>query len=334
MKTILITGGAGYIGSAIAYLLQQKNYHVVILDSLHHDQVFDASLAPFYKDDFANKKILKNIFSTYTIEAVIHCAAFIEVGLSVKNPSFFYETNVSKTITLLQTMLEYNVKKIIFSSSAAVYGIPRLLPINENHPLNPINPYGKTKLIIEMVLEDFCLAYDMRYIALRYFNAAGCIPEANIKEQHKPETHIIPLLLSAALENKPFHIFGNDYQTKDGTAVRDYIHVADIAHIHKKALDYLAANGKSTAFNVCTGVGFSNLDIINILEKMTGRKIHITFAPKRKGDPKILIGNPTKAKLLLGWIPLNSSIEVIIGSILNREHTKNQGGDCTITSLM
>jgi UDP-glucose 4-epimerase len=314
MKTILITGGAGYIGSAIAHLLTQNNYHCVILDTFVHNQHFNQPHTTLIRADFADNDILNSVFSHYKIEAVIHCAANIEVGLSVKNPAQFYENNVAKTIVLLHAMVKHNVKKIIFSSSCAVYGAPQFLPLTEKHPRAPISPYGKTILMVEMILEDFCSAYTVRFVALRYFNASGAIPELGQNEQHKPETHLIPLLLKAALENAPFTVYGNDYHTEDGTALRDYIHILDIAYMHNAALDYLSQDGQSDYFNAGTGNGISIAQMIKSIEEITRNKLRIQYGPRRTGDPAALIANITHAEKVLLWEPHYSDIQTILQS--------------------
>ncbi len=319
MKSILITGGAGYIGSHIAYTLEQQGYHLIILDTFVHQQTFNQTKATIIKADFSDQTILEKIFKTYDIEAIVHCAACIEVGLSVKNPTLFYETNVAKTITLLRTMLAHNIKKIIFSSSCAVYGNPQFLPLTEDHPKNPLSPYGRTKLMVEMILEDFCTAYNLQYVALRYFNAAGALPELNLGEQHKPETHIIPLLLRAALNNKVFTVFGNDYETQDGTAIRDYLHVLDIAQAHSKALEYLLNSGMPDCFNLGTGKGVSIAQMIETVEKIVNKKIKVNYVNRRSGDAAILVANANKAQKKLQWQSQYSEINFIIKSVYDFE---------------
>jgi len=309
---ILVTGGAGYIGSHTAYLLHQKGYEVIIIDSLEHKQQFNYNWARFIKSDFSDEKVLQKIFTSYNIQAVIHFAAFIEVGESVKNPLKFYENNVVKTIKLLKTMLAHNIKKFIFSSSCAVYGKPQYLPLTEDHPKNPISPYGNNKLIIEMALKDFCDAYDLQYVSLRYFNAAGAMPQYGLGENHDPETHLIPIILRAALHSKPFYIFGNDYATKDGSCVRDYIHVWDLAQAHWLAFEYLYNENPSDYFNLGTGNGFSVKEIVKSIQKICGFKINILHKTRRKGDPPTLVANPQKAKDILGWEPQYSNLEYII----------------------
>jgi UDP-glucose 4-epimerase len=316
MQTILIAGGAGYIGSHTAYLLAKHGFQVIIIDSFVHQQQFSPSWATIIRGDFADIQLLEKIFTQYQISAVMHFAAFIEVGQSVKNPLAFYENNVSKTITLLQTMLQHNVRHVIFSSSCAVYGIPEYLPLTEEHPKRPISPYGKTKLMIEEVLTDAAKAYDFKYVSLRYFNAAGALPEEELGEQHKPETHIIPLLLQAARNQSPFTVFGNDYQTKDGTAIRDYLHVLDIAQAHVLALHHLQQGNPSDYFNLGTGNGFSVKEMIETVEQLHHCSLKIIWEKRRAGDPSILVADPYKARSILQWQPRFSDIEFIIRSAM------------------
>lgn len=314
MHTVLVTGGAGYIGSHTAWLLTQQGYRVIVLDSLVHEQRFTHPWATFIHADLADTAVLKNVFAHYNIDAVMHFAASIEVGESVKNPLKFYDNNVTNTMHLLATMVEYGVTKFIFSSSCAVYGIPHQVPIHENHPKDPISPYGKTKLIIEQALEDLAIAHGLSFVVLRYFNAAGALPEHGLGECHRPETHLIPLLLRAAYLQKPFSIFGTDHPTKDGTCVRDFLHVLDIAQAHVLALKHLEDSRPSEAFNLGTGHGYSVKQMVETVERITGMPITITYAAKRAGDPAQLIADPTKAQTLLLWQPRYSDLEFIIRS--------------------
>lgn len=323
-STILIAGGAGYIGSHIAYALVQEGYKVILLDSFIHNQKCNPSWATVIKADYADLDILSTIFSTHTIKAVVHCAALIEVGESVTNPAAFYETNVAKTITLLKTMMEYGVKKCIFSSSCAVYGNPEFLPLTEDHSKKPISPYGKTKLMIEMMLEDFQAAYGLEYICLRYFNAAGALPEHGLGEQHDPESHLIPRLLQAALLQLPFIVYGDDYETKDGTAIRDYVHVLDIAQAHVQALHHLDERKLSDSFNLGTGYGFSIKEIIEMVEKVCYTKVKTTYAKRRPGDPPKLIADPMRAETILNWKRIYSQLDFIIKSAYAFELYRNK----------
>jgi UDP-glucose 4-epimerase len=311
---IIITGGAGYIGSHVAYILAQQNYQVILLDSFLHNQRCNPSWAIIIKADYADRQILTTLFTSYDIKAVVHCAAFIEVGQSVMHPAQFYENNVAKTVTLLQSMIEHGIKKIIFSSTCAIYGNPQHLPLTEDHPKNPINPYGKTKLMIEMMLQDFQAAYGLEYVCLRYFNAAGALPEEGLGEQHTPESHLIPRALQAALEQSPFTAFGNDYETKDGTALRDYVHVLDIAQAHLLALQHLNAGKPSDCFNLGTGYGFSIKEIIEMVEKVCYTKIKLVYTQRRSGDAPILVADSLRAETILGWKREYSQLDFIIKS--------------------
>ena len=336
-KTILIPGGAGYIGSHTAYLLAQQGHHVVILDKFVHNQNFSHNWATIIEGDFADKKLLEKIFVTYNVDAVMHFAAFIEVGESVKNPQRFYQNNVVKTLTLLDTMLAHNVKKFIFSSSCAVYGEPIKIPMTESHPCNPISPYGKNKLAVEFALQDYDRAYGLKYVSLRYFNACGALPEEGLGEQHDPETHIIPLMIRAIKQNKIFKIFGTDYDTPDGTCIRDYIHVLDIAQAHILALKHIDKCGmippaegvhleqgvhlenRSDHFNLGSGSGFSVKEMITKVEKIFGKKMDIQKIARRPGDPAILLADPSKAKTILGWEPKYSDLEKILESAITAD---------------
>lgn len=316
-KTILVVGGAGYIGSHTAYLLHQAGYRVVILDKFVYDQRLNLPWAEVIKSDFADEKVLKSIFGQYKIEAVIHFAASIEVGESVKYPAKFYDNNVVKTLKLLDAMVQHGVNNFVFSSSCAVYGNPVKVPINETHPFAPISPYGKNKLIVEYALQDYAVAYGLKYISLRYFNAAGALPEQGLGECHKPETHAIPLLLMAALKNRTFTVFGKDYNTPDGTCVRDYIHVLDIAQAHVLALQYIEKTNSSNVFNLGSEKGYSLLQLIQVVKEVVGVDLKITFSPHRAGDVDVLVADATKIKTLLGWQEKHSSLPNIVRTALN-----------------
>ncbi len=313
-EAILVTGGAGYIGSHSAFLLAQHQYRVIVLDSFVHHQYFNPPWATVIKGDIADKNLLATIFTTYQIKAVMHFAGSIEVGQSVKTPLLFYDNNVSKTLVLLETMLEHEITTFIFSSSCAVYGVPEQMPILEEHPCKPINPYGTSKSVIESVLRDCYNAYGLRSVSLRYFNAAGALPSEHLGEQHKPETHIIPLLLRAMRDHTPFVMYGNDYPTKDGTAVRDYVHVLDIADAHVKALEHLKQGYPSDHFNLGTGHGFSVREMIKTVEQLCNVPIKTVISKARAGDPAILIADSSKAQAILRWKPRYSTLEYMIKS--------------------
>lgn len=312
-KAVLITGGAGYIGSHTAWLLAQKGYKIIILDHapLHHTAL---GWATYIRDDFASPALLHSIFSTYNIEAVMHFAAFIDVNASIKNPRHYYQNNLIKTCQLLDIMAEHGVRKLIFSSSCAVYGNPVYTPIDEQHPQNPLTPYGMSKHMTEQILHDYAQAYDFQYISLRYFNAAGAQPEQGLGEQHQPETHIIPLLLKAIHRQTPFKIFGADYDTPDGTCIRDFLHVRDIATAHFLALDHLNNTHTSDCFNLGTGRGISVKEIVEKAQKIFKKELHVLYDKRRAGDPALLVANPTKANLLLQWKPVYSDIAYILHS--------------------
>lgn len=318
---ILITGGLGYIGSHIALLFAQAGYQVIIIDHAAPitsplTQLIIKLKLPIHliTGDFADKKILYTITQQFTIDAVVHCAAFIEVGESVKNPTSYYHNNVIKTIYLLDWLVKTGIKKFIFSSSCAVYGTPQKLPLYEDHPKNPVSPYGKTKLITEILLEDYAHAYTINYVSLRYFNAAGASPEYGLGELHKPESHIIPLALKAAYQAIPFTIFGTTYPTPDGTGIRDYLHVKDLAQAHVQAYQYLAAHGNSVTLNLGTGIGYSVQQIITSIEKITNSSLKKIIAAARPGDPTVLVANAEQAQKLLNWQPLYSNLENIINT--------------------
>jgi len=334
VATILITGGAGYIGSHTALFMAQKGYNIIILDTFQHKKTlpsifkrkpFLPGVSLFDNDhtkqpgqivvlnaDFADETIVNNIFKHNNVQAVIHFAALIEVGQSVKNPRDYYHNNVVKTIKLLEMMLDHNITQFVFSSSCAVYGAPQELPLTETHPKNPISPYGKNKLMVEMVLEDFHRAYGLAFVSLRYFNAAGAMPDYGLGEQHEPETHLIPLLLRAAHTKKPFSLFGDTYQTNDGSCVRDYLHVWDLAQAHWLALEHLQNKQPSDFFNLGTGKGFSVKEMISAVQKVCNTSIKVITAEKRAGDPPILVADPSKARNILGWKQHYSDLTFII----------------------
>ncbi len=313
MQTLLITGGAGYIGSVIAYHAIEKGNICIILD--HKKELPFAlqnqRLVKHICADYGNMHILQSIFSTYNVDTVIHCASYIEVGESVKDPLRYYDNNVSKTISLLRIMHEHDIKNIIFSSSCAVYGAPQFLPLTENHPRLPMSPYGNTKYMIEQLLEDCCMAYGFNVVALRYFNAAGALPEVGLGECHEPETHLIPRILEAALHDQPISIFGKDYDTPDGTCIRDFIHVSDLAQAHLKSIDFLEKNKGFHAFNVGSGIGSSILELIEILKHCLQKDIQIDWQNRRLGDPAILIADCSKTFELLNFNPQFNLLRIL-----------------------
>jgi UDP-glucose 4-epimerase len=310
---ILVTGGAGYIGSVVADHLLRAGHAVTVLDNLsrgHRESV--PARAEFVLGDTGDQLILASIFEQGRFDAVMHFAASIEAGESVLYPERFFENNCSRTLTLLQAVLQFQVPRLVLSSTAAVYGEPKRIPISEDHPLEPTNPYGESKLIVERMLSWFHRIHGSRYASLRYFNAAGAAAQRG--EAHNPETHLIPLILQVPLGKRPaISIFGTDYPTKDGTCIRDYIHVDDLATAHLLALDGLEEHSELIC-NLGSGTGFSVREVIEVARKVTGHPIPAFEAPRRSGDPAVLVASSEKIRGLLGWQPRQSDIETIVRS--------------------
>lgn len=310
---ILIIGGAGYIGSHMNKMLCGQGYETVVFDNLvygHKEAVVQGILEI---GDLSDRGRLDEIFEKYTIEAVFHFAAYAYVGESVSDPGKYYNNNVANTLHLLDAMRRHNVRYFVFSSTCATYGIPASIPIVEEMEQKPINPYGASKLMIERILSDYHKAYGLHYCCLRYFNAAGADPEGLIGESHTPETHLIPLILAAAAGDRAdIKVFGTDYPTRDGSCIRDYIHVADLADAHIKALDYLKNGEESTCFNLGNRIGNSVLEVIEAAKEVTGREIPVEINARRPGDPPVLVGSAEKAKKELGWIPQYGDIKTIL----------------------
>jgi len=312
-ECILIVGGAGYIGSHTNKMLSNSGYKTIVLDNLIYGHLEFVKWGIFIEGDIADKTILEFIFSNYNIQAVMHFSAFAYVGESVNKPSKYYNNNVVNTINLLDAMVEHNVTNFIFSSTCATFGEPEYIPVDENHPQKPLSPYGKTKLIVEEILADYEVAYGLKHIILRYFNAAGADPDCEIGEDHTPETHLIPLVLDAAMGKRDnISIFGTDYDTKDGTCVRDYIHINDLAKAHMLGLEWMLKNKKSNNFNLGNGEGFSVKQIIDVAKKVTGNNISVNYAERRGGDPATVVGSYDKVEKVLGWKPEFKNIERII----------------------
>ncbi len=310
---ILITGGAGYIGSHCVLALLKKRKDVVIFDNLStgHKKTVETLQSKgnvsFIKGDLLNKTDLEKAFNDYNISAVMHFAAFSQVGESVQDPQKYYINNVCGTINLLEIMLKHGVKKIVFSSTAATYGEPEYIPIDEKHPQKPINPYGQSKLMIEKIMDDYDKAYGLKSVRLRYFNVAGAASEDNIGEWHTPETHLIPNILKSTFgQNKTFQMFGDNYPTKDGTCVRDYINIEDLVEAHILALEYLNNYGETNFFNLGTNNGNTVKEVFSTCEKVVGKNISVEIQPRREGDPASLVANNTKAKEILNWTPKNN----------------------------
>lgn len=310
MGKILVTGGAGYIGSHCVLALLEQNFDVIVFDNLSTGHIETINTlkrygnVEFQQGDLQNIDEINFVFDKYNVDAVIHFAAFSQVGESVKDPQKYYQNNVCGTISLLSSMINHNVKQIVFSSTAATYGEPKYIPIDENHPQNPINPYGQTKLMIEKIMDDYDRAYDLKSVRLRYFNVAGADSKCRIGEWHEPETHLIPNVLKSSFgTGKHFQMFGTDYDTKDGTCVRDYINVEDLAQAHILALDYLKNGGKTNFFNLGTKDGNSVKEVFTVCEKVTQKKIDVDICDRREGDPASLVADNSKAKEILGWNP-------------------------------
>lgn len=310
---ILVVGGAGYIGSHMVKMLFDADHEVVTLDSLvagHRDAVLGGE---FVCGDIADQALLDRLFSLHQFDGVMHFASHIQVGESVRDPAKYYRNNVANTQNLLDAMVEHSVRHFIFSSTAAIFGEPRYTPIDETHPKSPINPYGRSKLMVEQMLADYDQAYGLRSVCLRYFNAAGAHPDGLLGERHDPETHLIPLILQAASgRREAISVFGRDYPTADGTCIRDYIHIMDLCQAHLLALEQLTRGESSAAYNLGNGNGFSVQQVIDVARKVTGHEIKISDAPRRDGDPAVLVADSALAKKKLGWVPCYADIETII----------------------
>lgn len=312
MATILVTGGAGYVGSHCCLALKRAGHDVIVYDNLSNGHDKFVKWGPFERGDIRDKARLTEVFANHKPQAVIHCAALIEVGESVKRPDAFYDNNVTGALVLLDVMREAGVKPFVFSSTCATYGEPQRLPMDESHPQNPVSPYGWTKLMIERASRDIAGAYGMKFAHLRYFNAAGACPEEGIGERHEPETHAIPLALFTLLgQRESFKIFGQDYDTRDGSCLRDYIHTLDLADAHVRAVERLLSGGESLAANLGTGDGVTVLELLASIERVTGRKVPATSAPRRAGDAPALVADTILVKRELGWRP-ERGIDAII----------------------
>jgi UDP-glucose-4-epimerase GalE len=322
MSKILITGGAGYIGSNTAHMLRRRGYEVVVVDDLSRGHEHNVSGLPFHRINLADTKTLAALLQAERCDAVVHFAAYIAVGESTQKPELYFGNNVGGTLSLLSAMVEAGVRRLVFSSTAAVYGMPAVVPIPESAPFAPVSPYGESKLIVEQVLRWMHECRDLHTIALRYFNACGADPESSLGEEHDPETHLIPLLLRAVTSGKPITIFGNDYETPDGTCIRDYIHILDLAEAHRLALEHLLAGGGSDAFNVGTGTGHSVMEVIRAVEEVTGAHVPYEIGPRREGDAPVLVANSDKLKRTLGWQPKYPNLREMVETAWRFEKTR------------
>ncbi|MBE9568601.1 MAG: UDP-glucose 4-epimerase GalE [Proteobacteria bacterium] len=310
---ILVVGGAGYIGSHMVKQLANAGNDVITLDNLSYGYRDAVKYGEFVEGDLGDDKVLDSIFKNGDIDAVMHFAGFIQVGESVVKPAMYYHNNVASTLTLLDAMLRHEVKNFIFSSTAAIFGEPDYTPIDERHNKQPINPYGHTKLMIEQVLDDYDRAYGLRSTCLRYFNAAGADPDGELGERHIPETHLIPLILQAASgRREDIKIFGDDYDTDDGTCVRDYIHINDLCTAHSLALQQMIKNDASARYNLGNGKGFSVKQVIDVARAVSGADFKVTIEPRREGDPAVLVADATLAKQALDWQPEFANLDSIV----------------------
>ena len=310
---VLVVGGAGYIGSHMVKILSQAGHQVTTLDNLSNGYKDAVKYGDFIEGDIADAGLLNKLFTQNSFDGVMHFASYIQVGESVEKPSMYYRNNVTNTQVLLDAMVEHGIKYFIFSSTAATFGEPEYTPIDEAHPQKPINPYGHSKLMVEQILRDFDHAYGLKSVCLRYFNAAGADPDGELGERHIPETHLVPLVLQAASGRRGnITIFGVDYDTPDGTCIRDYIHVNDLCSAHLLGLEHLVAGGESKAFNMGNGQGYSIKEVIDVAKKVTGNDFAVSLGERRDGDPARLVADSTLLQKELGWKPEYADLETII----------------------
>jgi UDP-arabinose 4-epimerase len=327
MSPVLVTGGAGYIGSHACKALAQAGYTPVTYDNLVYGHDWAVRWGPLEIGDIADRERLNAVIAKYRPTAIMHFAAFTYVGESVQDPGKYYRNNVAGTLTLLEAARDHGIERFIFSSTCATYGIPQQVPIREDHPQSPINPYGTAKWMMERILADFDRAHGLRSMSLRYFNAAGADPEGHIGEDHDPETHLIPLVLDAAMgKRNAIQVFGDDYDTPDGTCIRDYIHVTDLAAAHVLALQVLERGAKTDCYNLGNGQGYSVKEVIEVAQAVTGKTIPVQMAPRREGDPARLVGDASQAVSHLGWQPRFHRLDQIIETAW-RWHTKSKSRD-------
>ncbi len=319
---VLITGGAGYIGSHTNRYLAGKGIATVVLDDLSDGHCESVVAGKFVKGNFGDRELLDRLMTEERFDAVIHFAAFASVPDSVIRPARYYHNNVTNMQTLLDACVAHGIRYFVFSSSAATFGNPQYTPIDENHPQEPINPYGMTKLIGEKLLKDYERAYGLKYCAFRYFCAAGDSGDGQIGEAHNPETHLIPVMIKAAMAQKAFQVYGNDYDTKDGSCIRDFIHVLDLAEAHYLGMKYIMENDKSDCFNLGSSRGFTVFEMIKALGKVAGTEVPYEISGRREGDPAVLVASNEKARKMLGWNPVNSEIETILADAWNWEKNR------------
>lgn len=319
---VLITGGAGYIGSHCNRFFAEQGIETVVLDDLSDGHKESVVVGEFVQGDFGDKPFMQALLKKYKFDAVVHFAAFASVPDSVARPQRYYDNNVTKMLALLDTVVASGIKYFVFSSSAATFGEPKYVPIDEKHPQEPINPYGMTKLIGEKILADYEKAYGLHSCSFRYFNAAGDAPDGKIGEAHNPEAHLIPLVIRAAMSGKKMKVFGDDYQTKDGSCVRDYVHVEDLAAAHYLGLKYIMKNNTSENFNLGSNTGFSVLELLKTFEKISGLKVPYDIVGRRAGDPAVLVASNKKAQDLLGWQLKRSNLVTILKDAWNWEQHK------------
>jgi UDP-glucose-4-epimerase GalE len=317
MRAVLVTGGAGYIGSHVCKALAERHFEPVTVDNLSRGNRWAVKWGPLELADLSDTAALRRIFELYRPSAVMHFAGFAYVGESVEKPLLYYQNNVGGSAALLRVIIDAGIVPVVFSSSCATYGIPESIPIPEEHPQRPINAYGFSKLFVERMLADAGQAHDLRSVSLRYFNAAGADPDGEVGEAHDPEPHLIPRVLAAAHDGTAVTIYGNDYGTADGTCIRDFIHVSDIADAHVCALDYLLSGGTVCALNLANAQGYSVMDVIETARKVSERRIRVEIAPRRPGDPPVLIGSSDRALEVLGWTPRRPRLETQIRDAWN-----------------
>jgi UDP-arabinose 4-epimerase len=324
MKSILITGGAGYIGSHACKAVSAAGYRPVVLDNMSYGHEWAVQWGPMEQGDIRDQGFVERVIDQWNVTAVIHFAGLIQVGESVVNPEIYYQHNVGGTLSLLAAMRTKGLEQIVFSSTCAIFGLPETVPLSEDLPQHPINPYGSSKAMVEQMLQDFGTAYGMRSTALRYFNASGSDPAARIGEAHEPESHLIPLAIGAARgQRPPLKIFGDDYPTPDGTCIRDYVHVDDLADAHVLALAWLIEHPGFNTFNLGNGAGYSVRQVIDTVQRVSGLSVPHTMGPRRIGDPPILVADSAKARDILGWHPKQASLEEVIGSAWRWHNTQH-----------